>query len=182
MKKLLLILFTIGFCGSLLAQKKNVIKANLFSPIVRTGSFFYERGLSDATSAQLGVFYSGASVQETKFRGFGITPEFRFYPGKESPEKFYIAPYLRYTNFSLTGEVSDGSNVDEAKATLSAFGGGLLVGGQFIFGDVVALDMFIGPGYAASSLDVEAGDEGTFNIGAFDGFTLRVGVCVGVAF
>ena len=102
--------------SSAFGQKKNAIKVNIFSPIVRTGSFFYERALNDGASAQLGFFYTGYKITETKFSGYGITPEFRFYPSKKEDMKgFYLGPFLRYQSFSLTEEVTD------AKGTYSAF-------------------------------------------------------------
>ncbi len=162
--------------SSVFAQKKNAIKVNIFSPIVRTGSFFYERALSNATSAQLGFFYTGYKISDTKFSGFGITPEFRFYPSKKEDMKgFYLAPFVRYQNFSLTQDATD------SKGTFTSFGGGVLIGGQFLFGNIVTLDMFIGPAYYSGTTKVNSGT-GSFDLGSFDGFGVRAGVTVGIAF
>ena len=121
--------------SSVFAQKKNAIKVNILSPVVRTGSFFYERALSDGASAQLGFFYTGYKISDTKFSGFGITPEFRYYPAKNEDMKgFYLAPFLRYQNFKLTQDATD------SKGTFTSFGGGVLIGGQFLFGNVVTLN------------------------------------------
>jgi hypothetical protein len=79
------------------------------SPLVRTGSFFYERALDENKSVQLGFFYSGISVEDTRFRGFGITPEFRLYLSekRQAPAGIFVAPYLRYQNFDLSyGDVA----------------------------------------------------------------------------
>ena len=163
--------------SSVFAQKKNAIKVNIFSPIVRTGSFFYERALSDGASAQLGFFYTGYKVTDTKFTGFGITPEVRIYPSKNEDIKgFYVAPFLRYQNFTLKDEVT------ASKGTLSTFGGGVLIGGQFLFGNIVTLDIFIGPAYNTGSIKVDSGSESDFSTGAFDGFGVRTGVTLGLAF
>ncbi len=170
--------------SSLFAQKKNAFKINIFSPIVRTGSFFYERALSDGASAQLGFFYTGFKVTDTKFSGFGITPEFRLYPSKNEDMKgFYLAPFIRYQNFSLETPALD-VNLDPitAEATLSTFGGGLLIGGQFLFGDIVTLDIFVGPAYNSGSVKVDSGDEADFSLGSFEGFGVRTGVTIGLAF
>ena len=162
-------------------QKKNAFKINIFSPLVKTASVFYERALSDATSGQLGFFYTGYKVSDTKFTGFGITPEFRFYPSKNEDLKgFYLAPYARYQSFSL--ETTDDVTATEAKATFSSFGGGLLIGGQFLFGNIVTLDIFIGPNYSSGSLKVDSGTEDDFSLGSFDGFGVRTGVTLGIAF
>ena len=182
MKKLTfgLVLLAAGliFSSTVFGQKKNAIKVNIFSPIVRTGSFFYERALNEGASAQLGFFYTGYKITDTKFSGFGITPEFRFYPSKKEDMKgFYLAPFLRYQSFTLEDE-----GLVVSKGTLSTFGGGLLIGGQFLFGDIVTLDIFIGPGYNSGSIKVDSGNESAFSTGAFDGFGVRTGVTIGLAF
>ena len=74
-----------------------------------TGSLFYERKLSDLTSAQLGVGYLGFKSGDTKFSGLILTPEFRIYPKKNALNGVYIAPYLRYQNFKLTSGVNEGT-------------------------------------------------------------------------
>ena len=162
--------------SSVFAQKKNALKVNIFSPIVKTGSFFYERALSDGASAQLGFFYTGYKISDTKLSGFGITPEFRFYPSKKEDMKgFYLAPFVRYQNFSLTQDAT------ASKGTFTSFGGGVLIGGQFLFGDIVTLDIFIGPKYSSGSTKVDSGTN-SFDLGSFDGFGVRAGVTVGIAF
>ncbi len=174
--KLLVVIAGLVISCSIFAQKKNAIKVNIFSPIVRTGSFFYERALSDGASAQLGFFYTGYKVSDTKFSGYGITPEFRFYPSRNEDMKgFYLAPFLRYQSFSLSDELNN-------EATFSSFGGGVLIGGQFLFGNIVTLDIFIGPAYNSGSTKVKSGSADTFSLGSFDGFGVRPGVTVGIAF
>ena len=158
--------------------RQNIIKANLFSPIVRTGSFFYERVLNEDMSFQLGFFYTGASLSETTFRGMGITPEFRYYLSetKPAPSGVFVAPYARYQSFNLTVEGEAG------KATYSGIGGGLLVGWQRLLKNTISLEGFIGPSYFSGSLKVDDGQEDDFDIGFFDGFGVRFGFTVGVAF
>ena len=167
-----------GSVGEAKAQK-NVIKLNLFSPIVRTVSGFYENAFSENTSAQLGFFYTGVSIDDTKFSGFGITPEIRFYLSETSaPQGFYAAPFIRYQNFDLTEESTD------AQATLSNFGGGLVIGKQWIFKERIALDAFIGPSYVSGSVKVKSSgtDEEIFETGILDGFGIRAGLSFGVTF
>lgn len=168
-----LLLSAITFSG--LAQSKgNVIKINILSPIVQTINLQYEKTLSATSSFQLGFFYTGYSVSGTEFSGFGITPEYRFYlSDTEAPEGVYLAPFARYQNFSLT----ESSN----KATYSTFGGGLILGKQWLFKEKIALDLFFGPSYSSGSVSVTSGTN-TFTTSAFDGFGLRAGVCFGLAF
>ena len=153
--------------------QSNVVKLNLFSPIVKTVSVFYENAFSENKSAQLGFFYTGTST------GFGITPEIRFYLSETvAPEGFYAAPFIRYQNFDLTEEITD------SKATLSNFGGGLLIGKQWLFKERIVLDAFIGPSYVSGSIKVENSgtDEDIFVTGVLDGFGVRAGLSFGIAF
>ncbi|MGB0521508.1 MAG: DUF3575 domain-containing protein [Flammeovirgaceae bacterium] len=180
MKKLhrLFIVLALVFTGTLAKAQKTVIKANLLSPVVSTGSFFVEHAISETSSLQLGGFYTGASVGDTKFRGFGITPEFRYYlSDREAPAGFYLGPFLRYQNFTLTYDS------DDSEADLTTFGGGVLVGNQWIFKERIALDIFAGPSYNAGSLEAKDGaNEDNFETGTFDGFGFRFGVALGIAF
>ena len=82
MKRALLLVLVLFFIStSLLAQKMNVVKTDLFSPILRTGTLKYERAFTEDIAVQLGFFYTGFHPfdSETTVRGYGITPEFRFY-------------------------------------------------------------------------------------------------------
>jgi hypothetical protein len=154
-----------------------VVKINIFSPIVKTFNVSYEHALNSSSSFQLGFFYTGYSASDTKFSGFGITPEYRFYlsESSEAPDGFYAAPFIRYQRFELTDEISD------SKGTLSAVGGGVIVGRQWIFKEKFSLDLFLGPAYYSGSTEVTEGSD-TFDTGAFDGFTVRVGITFGIAF
>lgn len=155
-------------------SKGNVIKINIFSPIVKTFNIQYEKTLTATSSFQLGFFYTGYSSGSTDFSGFGITPEYRAYLSEtDAPKGVYIAPFLRYQNFTLT----DGGN----KGTFNSFGGGLIIGKQWIFKEKVALDIFIGPSYSSGSAKTTSGS-GTFDTGVFDGFGIRTGLCLGFAF
>lgn len=161
------------------APPKNLIKINLLSPLVRTGSFFFERAMSDEISLQLGFFYTGASVGDTEFRGFGLTPELRYYLSEKhpAPRGVFIAPFARYQNFTVTEEGVDG------KGTYSSFGGGLLVGTQTMFKNKISLDVWAGPSYSSGSIKVTGtADEADFDLGSFDGFGVRFGVTVGFGF
>ena len=160
------------------SEKKNIIKANLLSPIVRSGSFFYERVVNDKSSVQLGFYYTGWSIDNTKIRGIGITPEYRFYVSnqKSAPQGFFVAPFLRYQNL----ELSSGSD----KGTLTSFGGGVVIGGQWIFSDVISLDIFGGPNYNARNFKAATNGvtEDDFTLTGFGNFGFRFGVTVGIAF
>ncbi len=164
---------------------RHAVKVNLFSFLVSTFSGFYEHAFNDATSVQMGFYYTGFKVGETKWRGFGITPEFRYYPNEEAPAGFFLAPYIRYQSMTLSVPTVDanGNEVD-AEGTFSSFGGGLLIGRQWVFNDIITLESFIGPNYSAGSINVDTDsvEEDVFETGVFDGFGVRIGMSLGVAF
>jgi hypothetical protein len=156
-------------------QKKNLVKVNMLSPIVRTGSFFYERKISSNSSLQLGVFYTGSKMDDLKLRGFGITPEFRYYASeKGAMEGFYLGPFLRYQSY----ELSELNN----KGKLNTFGGGLLIGKQWIFTKGISVDIFAGPSYNSGTVKVTNGTDNFDLPGGLNGFGVRAGLTVGIAF
>ncbi|WP_299459188.1 DUF3575 domain-containing protein [uncultured Microscilla sp.] len=163
--------------------KKNVFKVNLLSPIVGSYNFFYERALGSKTSLQLGGGFVSLTASGTGITGFSVTPEFRFYPSGNSPKGFYLAPFGRYNSLSLT--VTDNGG-NEGKATLTSIGAGLSIGRQWIFGDIVALDIFAGPVFNASSnvtVETSGFAEDNFSTGNFSGGVgVRFGLTLGVAF
>jgi hypothetical protein len=181
MKKTLtaLMLSFIGF--TITSAQTNVIKFNIFAPIVKTANFQYEKAFGNK-SFQLGAFYTGYSPSTTKFSGYGITPEFRFYlSDTPAPDGFYAAPFVRYQSYTIEETDPDIAG----KATFSAIGGGFIIGKQWIFKEKVALDMFIGPSYAnVGDLKIKTGngDPESYDIDVFDGFGVRFGICFGLAF
>ena len=76
MKKILIVLMAIVIAVPSFSQEatdvkteKNVLKINTLSLFVLTPTIFYERKLSDMTSAQLGVAYMGYKVSDVRFSG-----------------------------------------------------------------------------------------------------------------
>jgi hypothetical protein len=116
-------------------------------------------------SFQLGFYYTGANFIGGDFDGFAITPEFRYYlSGKKvAPNGPYIAPYVRYQNFSVESGVGN----EYSKGTLSAISGGILVGVQRTFKEKITLEAFIGPAFVSPKLKItEGADE--LNLSMFD--------------
>jgi hypothetical protein len=189
MKKLLFATGLLLAAGSASAQD-NVVKVNIFSPLVKTGSFFFEHKISPSSSLQLGGLFTSWNIGDTDITGFAITPEYRFYlsSSKEAVEGFYVGPFARYQNLSLKatyeGFDNNGNVTEEtAEASLNTFGGGVVVGHQWIFKQRFSLDTFLGPSYNGGSLTVKDGaDSETFDAGAFQGFGIRTGVTFGIAF
>lgn len=177
MKKLLIV--ALIFSSASAFAQQNAIKVNILSPVVKTINVSFEHAISEKGSLQLGFFYTGIKVSDIKYSGFGITPEYRIYLSESpAPEGFYVAPYARYQKLTLSTTVND------SKADFSAIGGGLVIGKQWIFSERVTLDIFLGPNYSSGTVKVTSGSEDEFNSlsGGFDGFGIRTGITLGIAF
>ena len=180
MKKALIIPVLLLFTIAAFAQKENAIKGNILSPVLKVINVQYERAMGEKGSAQLGFYYINTAIfgSETRFKGLGITPEYRIYPGGTPLEGFFVGPFLRWQNIEVSDELTDTS------ADVSFIGGGVIVGKQWLFGESVTFETFIGPQYsAAGDLKLSAGaQEDSFDIGPLDGFGLRFGITLGFPF
>jgi hypothetical protein len=172
------------FCSFAQTEKRNVIKTNLLSPLLRAVHLNYEYGLSKKTSAQLGFMYLfGVQQTDTKFTGFGITPEFRFYPQENATQGFFLALSPRYQSHNLEVSITDNNgNPATAEATWSSVGAAFLVGNQWHFPKSITLELYGGPSYNVGNIKVKSGSEENFNVGFLSGFGLRFGLMIGIAF
>ncbi len=179
MKRIWLFCFVLLLTSSsLLAQKMNNIKTDLFSPIIRTYVLKYERTFTEDISFQLGFFYTGYRPRniESVLSGFGITPEFRFYLSETpAPNGFYLAPNFRYMQMTARDELT----YDEGSLTTLGFA--LNLGYQWILKNVVAVDLWLGPSYNFRSV-TETADAVEFGIAQVNGFGIRAGLAIGFAF
>ncbi|KUG06537.1 DUF3575 domain-containing protein [Solirubrum puertoriconensis] len=190
MKKALLSLAVLAASATAAsAQSSNAFKANIFSPLVKTGSFFYERKVSETSSAQLGFAFTSWTPGDSKLSGIILTPEYRFYLSGTSMNGFYVGPYLRFQSMSLSTTYEDYDYVTdttverEAKGRLTTFGAGVAVGRQWMFKDRITIDPYLGLGYNGGSAKAEDGsNEDQLDAGTFSGFGLRPGFTVGIAF
>lgn len=169
--------------GNAANAQENTVKTNLMNLLISGGSIHYERVLTETSSAQLGLFLTGFSVDNTEFSGFGIIPQYRFYPGSsnEVPHGFFIAPLVGYQVFSL--ETTD-SNVQNAKASYSLIGAGFDIGNQWLINRGFSIELSAGVSFNSTSLTVETSgvQEEVFSVGGFGSTTPRLGVSVGYAF
>ncbi len=180
MKKIVVLVFTMLIISAgLIAQdvwKKNAIKTDLFSPFLRTGVLKYERAFTEDISVQLGFFYTGYSPgdSEAKLSGFGITPEFRFYlSDTPAPAGTYLAPNFRYMS-----QKAEDPTINE-EATLTSLGLAINLGKQWILKDIVLIDIWVGPVYNFRTLNDPSGE---VDVEGADGFGLRLGLALGIAF
>lgn len=168
------------------APGRTVLKVNVLSPFVATGSGFIEHAFGPHVSGQFGAFITGASVSGIKFRGYGFTPEVRYYLSdyKPAPVGFYVAGYGRILNYELTGRDKDTGK--EYKATYAPIGAGVAAGNQWIFNSGLSVDIFMGAGFNGGSLKVNTGTENDFDTGFLNllgsGFRVRPGLTVGYSF
>jgi len=177
-------LFIAGFvmAQSAMAQsaqtedKKNIVKVNLLGFTSGSIALQYERLIATKTSVALGMnimpersipYFSyvrdvvedkGAIdlLKDVKMKAFSLTPEVRFYMGKQGLRGFYVAPFLRYDRFKVTlpvdyiyqnriERVTINGNVD-------AFSAGLSLGAQWRLSERFYLDCtFIGISYGFAS-------------------------------
>jgi hypothetical protein len=164
--------------GNVAYGQTNTVKTNLANLAISGGSIHYERAINDASSAQLGIFLSAVTVDDTKFSGFGIIPQYRYYPGdREVQSGFYIAPLIGYQVFSLESTL-DGSN---SEANFTLFGAGLDIGNKWLLG-AFAVELSAGISFNSTNLEIKTGIEDDFSLGGFGSTTPRVGVSFGYAF
>jgi hypothetical protein len=167
---------------------KNVIKLNILSLAVGTGSVFYERVLNEQMSLQLGLSYTNISndwILDVRYKGYAITPEFRYYLSSvEAPRGFFVAPFARYRNSEVTGNITRDGREIPANGKISAYGAGVMIGGQII-GKRLSAEAFVGPSLNTRSIKVTSPNvtERELPIPNLLGiFGLRAGITVGIAF
>ncbi|MCA8833160.1 DUF3575 domain-containing protein [Hymenobacter pini] len=188
--------------GQVKAQN-NVVKLDIFQPIVNTAALSFEHKLSETSSFQLGVSvtanydedeYNYSGTKDTRSTsGFGLIPEYRFYLSEKHPamEGFYVAPFLRYQFLRKSGQYGSydpltGTNtLRSSPATLNAFGGGVVVGRHWIFKQRFSLDALVGPSYTVAGVSSDDNNisEGDF-LGFYDNmnYGIRGAVTFGIAF
>ncbi|PWS26938.1 hypothetical protein DHW03_13020 [Pedobacter yonginense] len=175
MKKLFLCALTaLAFLGAKAQDAQNTIKINPLSALLSTGSVFYERKINDGISAQLGLAYTGIKLEDVKFTGVAITPEVRFYLKQKAISGLYAAPFLRYQNYTVT----DGTD----KGKYNSFGGGALIGRQWVYGSGFVLDLFFGPSYNSGTYKATQGNNEPDIKGGIEGFGIRTGIALGFGF
>lgn len=178
MKKISLFLMLL-FVGFLLKaqEQPNLVKINLLPLAAGNLSLEYERpvapkitvngtlswrpktGLPFKSLVKKLVDEETAMFDGAKLGAFSLTPEVRFYMKDKGTFKgFYLAPYMKYSNYSIhldlpIEELNDHiTGIIPASGSLNAFTFGFAVGSQWKLSDVVFLDWrIIGPGYGFSS-------------------------------
>lgn len=126
-----------------------LVKTNLAGPI----SLFLEVPTTARQSLQLSAQHLNMKLLFDRVRLFSITPAYKFYLSKSAgsarrpaPKGLYLSPYLRYR--WMESEVSESWwSPASGRVAYAMFGGGVVVGAQFISRWGLTLDGFLGGGY-----------------------------------
>jgi len=170
-------------------SNKNLVKLNLTALPLNNYSFQYERVIGKKSTVAMGLRFMPKGnmplksiikdliddedleneIDNFKTGNFALTPEFRYYIGKEALRGFYIAPFVRYAiysaevpfEFDVDYDYDDPDygpiSVTESKTIdldgkINAFTVGVMIGAQWKLSKLVYLDWWIlGPQYGGSS-------------------------------
>ncbi|HHG84716.1 MAG TPA: DUF3575 domain-containing protein [Bacteroidetes bacterium] len=198
------LLFSLICVGHVPAQSGIVLKVNPLSLFLATINVQAEHVLNERFSAQIGTYFGGNvipltddNISQGELKMFGLTPELRYHTNfdeRECPRGLYFAPFLRFRRIIQTyeGPISDPEGLatrGNLKMRRTNFGGGVLIGCEFIIGDHFALDLFGGPQFSIGKRKLEiscptcTGNETAKPTGLdFAGIEIRTGICLGYAF
>ena len=151
----------------------NIIKINLGAVIAKNISVQYEKAIGNKKSVAVGIRFQPFSslpfqhlvedavddpdvqIGNIKVGNFAITPEFRFYLGKEALKGFYIAPYVRFASYKMQAPVSYASLLTTKTAfftgKINSFSGGVLLGSQYSLSKNFTLDWWVLGGHFGTS-------------------------------
>lgn len=152
-------------CQSASAQE-NVLKVDLFSSAFGNYNLSYERVVNKTQAFNLNLslmpeqdlFKFGARAFDTyseieianQISGYSVSPEYRFYFGKNnpnSPRGFYLAPYIRASDYKIMLHDTFEDHNTQVDVDLFTTGFGVQLGAHWIFSDTYSLDLqFFGTG------------------------------------
>ncbi len=154
---------------------KNQVKMNVAALVLKNFSFQYQREVANKIAVGLGVRFAPEStlpfqgqieslvnnqqaysrIKNFKTGNFAITPEVRFYLGKQAFKGFYLAPFASFSNFNASGpflfQSTQGDLEMPLKGNIKTVTGGLYIGSEFNLAKRIGLDVFIGPNYGSLS-------------------------------
>ncbi len=168
------ILVSVLTCSIVKAQD-NVVKIDPFNNLLGNYSLSYERVVNEKQAFNINIsfmpekdlfgFGSDAFNMSSDpdltdlISGFSVSPEYRFYFGKDnrkSPRGFYMAPYARVSDYKLTLNDTYEDHNTLVDASLFTTGLGLQLGAHWIFGDRFSLDwQFFGLGVDMHNLQLD---------------------------
>jgi hypothetical protein len=155
------------------SAQDNVLKLDVFNSVWGNYGLSYERVVNKKQAFNISVnfmpekdlfkFADDMFVIESEFKnqlsGFSISPEYRFYFGKDqrkSPRGFYMAPYVRGSQYKLLLNDTYQGHDTQVDASLFTMGLGLQLGAHWIISDVFSIDwQFLGLGVDRHSLKLD---------------------------
>lgn len=162
--------------------KMNALKMDPVALFVPAAVLKYERVLNKNISFQTGAFYAfdipsfGGEFAEAK--GFGITPELRYYPHNKrpAPQGVYLAPNFRYQKF-LT------KNHDESsEAAVISNSPAIHLGYQLALKNVFIMEAWVGIAYYFRNIVDETVPGASIGYNTSNEFGGRGGIAIGVLF
>lgn len=151
MKKSLfpLLLLSVFSISGLKAQE-NVVKANILSPALYTGSASFEHVFNWSMSYDVGASFTPATDITNDFiggkqevSGYSATVGLRRYSKMNAPDGFYFGPYVRHQNITFK-ELSQNEVIE---ASVSVSSAGVKTGYQFVINESFIIDIFTGSGF-----------------------------------
>jgi hypothetical protein len=161
--------------NSVVNPGKTMIKINLLALPLRNYSLGLEHKLGRKITAGIGFRFmptgglplmstiknliddpaTDKQLDQFETSNTAITPEIRFYMGKQAMRGFYLAPFARYSTYkgSLPFEfdVNGTTQTMPLSGKLNTLTGGLLIGAQWKLGGRVYLDWWmLGPQYGSA--------------------------------
>ena len=159
MRKVLFV--SLLFLGAIAANAQegngqNVIKVNPLGLLFGSANVGYERALNEKSSFMIAPQFGGFKFGGVKYSSFGAGAQYRFYfsKTKTAPEGFYAAPALSF----VSGKVKWDSFDSKEETKFSSFGGGAMVGNQWIFNSGFVIDLGGGIMYQKFSYKDGEGD------------------------
>lgn len=161
-------------------ENKNMVKLNLLALTAGNISLQYERLITPKTTVgatvnmmpSKGLPFSSsvesfvddqttsAQLKQISISSFSVTPEIRFYLGKEGYKGFYIAPFVRYGKYNVDLPVNyDYEGKEEnimVDGEIKAFSGGFAIGAQWrVYKDFYLDWMIMGPHFGSAKGTLE---------------------------
>jgi hypothetical protein len=154
---------------------KNQVKMNVPALLLKNFSFSYERAVTKKIAVGLSVRFAPSAtlpfqgqiesliddkeayerIKDFETGNFSITPQVRFYLGKEAFKGFYLAPFVSYSTYNASGPYQFSSSAGTLDMPLSGdiktVTGGFFIGSQFNLTKRIGLDLYIGPNYGSLS-------------------------------
>ncbi|MEM6766278.1 MAG: DUF3575 domain-containing protein [Bacteroidota bacterium] len=106
-------------------------------------------------------------IDDFSLGGVALTPELRFYPGNKrpAPHGFFIGPYATYASYGLkapyeyTPSSSSEAITVQSRGFLDFYGGGFIIGNQWLIGEHFVIDLFGGLGIISANAGVSVKDD-----------------------